>query len=231
MVSNIWGEFLCYESDCSRYGVIASKVSCMNGNYNRALTLTDFLYLIVFFLGLYSILYLDFSSIYALYIVITISLVVDWTSAFTMSSKAGNILLLSDIVTTSNYLCLYKALLVIDEGISETYLRFIFHYAILFLIYFVWNLVVIKNNSATINTQRFFMVYTVLAFICISICFAFWGLIYLNIISLSICHVFVWGICGTHLLILITWIMKTFVTKEKKWVWINYILKTQYFCL
>lgn len=187
----------------------------MNGNYNRPLTLTDFLYLLVFFLGLYSILCLNFSSVYILYIVITISLLVDWTSAFTMSTKAGNILLLSDIITISNYLCLYKALLVIDEEVSETYLRFCFHYAIVFLIYFVWNLVVIKKNSATASTKKFFMAYTILAFICTSICCAFGILIYFNIISLNICHVFVWGICGIHLLILITWIMKTFVTKEK----------------
>lgn len=187
----------------------------MNGNYNRPLTLTDFLYVLVFFLGLHSIISLEWSNIYVFYIVITISLIVDWTSAFTMSASAGGILLCSDIVTTSNYLCLYRALIVIDVTQLSTYLRFFFHYAIVFLIYLLWNLIIIKKNSATHSTQKFFIVYTIFAFICTGICFTFFILIFLNIVSLKVCHIFVWSICGVHLLILITWIIKTFIVKEK----------------
>ena len=187
----------------------------MNGNYNRPLTLTDFLYVLVFFLGLYSIISLEWSNIYFFYIVITISLIVDWTSAFTMSASAGGTLLFSDIVTTSNYLCLYRALMVIDVAKLSTYLRFFFHYAIVFLIYSIWKLIIIKKNSATHSTQNFFIVYTVFALICTCICFTFFIFIFVNIVSLKVCHIFVWSICGVHLLILATWIIKTFVIKEK----------------
>lgn len=187
----------------------------MNGNYNRPLTLTDFLYVCVFFLGLHYILCLDFSGIYAIYTVITLSLMVDWTSAFTMSNEAGNVLILSDIITVSNYACLYKALLIIDREIIRTYLKFCFHYAIIFVIYFVWNLIIIKRNSVTMRTQKFFIVYTIVAFICASICGVFFVLIYFNIISLKVCHIFVWSICGIHLLIVATWTIKTFVAKRK----------------
>lgn len=187
----------------------------MNGNYNRPLTLTDFLYVLVFFLGLYSIISLECSNIYVFYIVITVSLIVDWTSAFTMSASAGGILLFSDIITVSNYLCLYRALMVIDATQLSTYLRFFFHYAIVFLIYLLWNLIVLKSNSVTHSTKNFFIVYTILASICTCSCFAFFILIYFNFISLSICHIFAWSICGVHSLILVTWIIKTFIIKEK----------------
>lgn len=187
----------------------------MNGNYNRPLTLTDFLYLLIFFFGLNSILSIECGGIYILYFVVTMSLLVDWTSAYTMSSNAGGLLLFSDIITVSNYMCLYKALLTIVETETISYLRFCFHYSILFLIYFIWNILVIRKNKVTDKTKRFFIVYSFLAFIGMDICILFWILIYLNIIPLNVCQVFIWGISGIHFLILVTWIIKTFILKEK----------------
>ena len=188
----------------------------MNGKYNRPLTLTDFLYLLAFFFGLNAILSIEFSSIYILYFVVTVSLLVDWTSAYTMSFNAGNLLLFSDIITVSNYICLYKALLFIVTTEITSYLRFCFHYLILFLIYFVWNVIVIRKNRVTNKTKKFFVLYYVVALIVMSICILFLILIYLNSISLNVCQVFIWSINGIHFLILVTWIIKTFILKQKE---------------
>lgn len=188
----------------------------MNRNYNRWLTLTDFLYLSIFFYGLNSILSFKLSAVYILYFVITLSLILDWVSAFTMSVNAGNILLISDIITVSNYLCLYKAILAIDIAKLASYLRFFFHYAIVFFIYLAWNITVIKNNRATNKTKKFFITYTWLASICCIICFTFFVLIYTNVISSNMCSMSAYAICGAHFLILITWIIKTFSPSKKK---------------
>ena len=187
----------------------------MNGKYNRALTLTDFLYLSVAFIGLNVVLELSNIYIYIIVIVVTFSLIVDWTSAFTMSPNAGNVLLLSDLCTVLNYLCLYKSIKYLCFDNLDTYLRFSFHYLMVYIIYFIWNVLVLKKEkNATPKTKSFFIVFTILSIVCSLICINFIILKVFNLITLQVAQIYVFVNCGGHAIILASWVLNTFVNNK-----------------
>ena len=186
----------------------------MNGQYNRPVTLTDFLYLIVLYLGISSILSFYNWQVYVFYIIITLSLIVDWTSAFTMSPQGSAKLLLSDIFTSLNYLCLYQALTHLDLSLAGTYVRYFFHYGTVFTIYSIWNVILLKSNDATQATAKFLIAYTVAGIIFAGCCFCSFAMGLCNLIPSNICLVIAWIICMIHFCELLLWLKDTFVNEH-----------------
>ncbi len=188
----------------------------MNGEYNRPLTLTDFLYLIVLYLGINSLLTCQQWQIYILFTVISLSLIVDWTSAFTMSPKASKILLISDILTSINYLCLYQATTSLEFSNTTTFVRYFFHYAIVFIIYSIWNIFLLIKTQATQETANFLKTYTIVGIVFSFVCLISFVLVLTNIVSTFVCLNISWVICLIHFLELFLWLWFTFFKPRKK---------------
>ena len=188
----------------------------MNGQYNRPLTLVDFLYLIALYLGINSILSIYHWEVYVFFMVITLSLIVDWTSAFTMSPQGSATLLLSDICTSVNYLCIYQALIHLDLTNPITYVRYFFHYSTIFTIYSIWNVILMRNNKATQETTKFLTLYTEAGSIFAIGCFCSAVLDMGGIIPANICLVIAWIISFIHFCELLSWLKDTFLNEHQR---------------
>lgn len=189
----------------------------MNGPYNRSLTLTDFIYLVVLFLGINSVeTALCWEAVF-FFSIISLSLIIDWTSAFTASIKKGTpVLLLADIITATNYLCLYQCLCRLNMETTATYVMYFVHYGIVFTIYTAWNILLLKNNNATKDTVSFMTFFSVIGFAMALCCFVAVALSHFQIITAKTCYAIAWFITGIHLGELLFWVKGTFFDKRSK---------------
>lgn len=188
----------------------------MNGPYNRSLTLTDFIYLVVLFLGINSVETALCWEAFVFFSIISLSLIIDWTSAFTVSIKGTPVFLLADIITVANYLCLYQCLCKLNMETTASYVMYFVHYGIVFTIYTVWNILLLKNNNATKNTISFISFFSVIGFVMALCCFVFVSLIHFHIISAKTCSAIAWIISVIHLGELLFWVKGTFFNKRSK---------------
>lgn len=192
---------------------------CMNGYYNRPLTLTDFLYLSVFFIGMCKVNQINSVLLLFPYVAISFSILLDWNSAITIAN-GGIKLLISDIVTSLNYLFLYMTFERIRLNNANTMIRFFVHYSLVFGIYFVWNILVIVAGKTTRKTKIFFGIYCFLAIICffIGISFSIYIVIAKENVQVELCKYGIIVIALLHIIILLTWLIFTYFinTKENK---------------
>lgn len=189
----------------------------MNGYYNRPLTLTDFLYLSVFFIGMCKVNQINSALLFLPYIAISFSILLDWNSAITIAN-GGIKLLISDIVTSLNYLFLYMTFEHIRLNSANTMIRFFAHYSLVFAIYFVWNILVIVAGKTTKKTKIFFGIYCFLAIVCFFICIA--SSIYIVIskenVRVESCKYGIIIIALFHIFILFTWLIFTYFINTKE---------------
>ena len=188
----------------------------MNGYYNRPLTLTDFLYLSVFIIGISQFDKLEIPLIYFPYFVISLSILLDWNSAITITD-GGIKLLTSDLLTVINYLLLYLSCKNVRLYSPNSFNMFFLHYSIIFLIYLIWNLIIIQGKTEN-DTKKFFRIYNVIAFIIFLYCIIL--VVYINCFKTTnikniICNTSLIVISFCHLIVLITWFVKTYFNRSK----------------
>lgn len=189
----------------------------MNGYYNRPLTLTDFLYLSVFFIGMCKIYQIGEILVFLPFITVSCSILLDWNSAITIAN-GGMKLLISDLITVLNYLCLYMTFEHINLKSADTIVMFFVHYSIIFLIYFIWNILVVIGGKTTKKTKIFFGSYSFIAIVCFVMCITF--IIYIAIMGENIqnewCNIVIIIISAIHIITLTTWVIWTYFIKTNE---------------
>jgi hypothetical protein len=186
-------------------------------------TIVDILYLISMIVGFVCINLTSCNFLFVVFPIILWSIYQDWRSARVAEQTQVLFFLFSDIITVLNYIGLFVAFTQkpdADLGYSS---KIWLHWGLIFVIYIIWNFVMMKLPNIDKKSWRFFLLFNILEIPIVLYCFVIFFeckyhilLNYLQFNLLAFPKLLLIIIALLHGLILFYWIYKTFIDSKNK---------------
>jgi len=172
----------------------------------------------------FAVLYFIFSPIlYVVYPIVLFSLCLDWQSARVAQRREHPFFLISDLLTVFNYISLVMAM-TLRATAPLNYSKFIWiNYGLIFLIYIIWNIYMIRLPDTDAASRKFFFRYNIagLPVVVIAAIMFFEAhagflsrLLGINILKYGD-HLLL-SVAAYHLAIMLSWIYQTYLVNRRK---------------
>jgi len=187
----------------------------------EATSSVDVLYLLGLTVAFVVFSFISIPVVYAIYPVLIWSIYQDWRSARVAQKRRHWYFLLSDLMTVFNYIGLFIALAFPahpDLGYSE---RIWLHWGLVFLIYIVWNLVMMALPDTDAQSRDFFLKYSLVETPIVVFCFLIFfeaktkfvfNITHVNFLTLGAPFLVSMGLI--HFAILAYWVYQTYIANK-----------------
>lgn len=184
-------------------------------------SIIDNLYLFSIIIGFVCINLASANFLYIIAPVLISSVYLDWRSARVAEHTKVAFFLFSDLITVFNYIGIFIALTLLPHPILGYSSKIWLHWGLIFSIYILWNLIMMRMPNIEKNSFRFFLVFVLIeipiAIFCFVIFFeAKYSFIYetfeYNILSYP--RILLLVVSVFHASILIYWFVKTYMKDD-----------------